>query len=658
MPDVRIGVDTGGTFTDLVRFGADGLSVHKVRSTPDDPSRAIVEGIAGVAPIGTGLDVVHGSTVATNAVLERRGARIALVVTAGFEDVVRIGRQTRRSLYDLLQEAPRPLVEPALTFGCRERLAADGQPVIPLAADEVARLAAAVRASGASAVAICLLHAFRNPAHEAQLADAMTAAGLAVSTSSRVLREYREYERWSTTIANAYVTPIMATYLGALEARLAGDRLTVMQSNGGTVSAGAAKAAAVRTILSGPAGGAVGARAVAEAAGHPRVIGFDMGGTSTDVCLIDGAIPTTSDAIVGDVPVRLPVIDIHSVGAGGGSIVYVDSGGALRVGPRSAGAVPGPVCYGAGTELTVTDANLLLGRLDPDQFLGGRMALDVDRARGVAHDLARRVGLDEAALVEGVVRIANANMERAIRVVSVQRGFDPRDFALLAFGGAGGMHACAIAETLDIATVIVPRHAGVLSALGMLLADVVRDYALTILRRGDAVDTGELDALFAPLVDQAVEDLAGEGFSAGRTHIERRLDVRYVGQSYELAVPMSKDFRDEFDRRHARTYGYANPRRPVEVVTLRVIAAGRTDKPALPRQDAPSTAAAPYRMREARFDGMPVPTSCFRWRDLAPGAAGDGPAVISGGEATAVVPPGFRFRLDAFGNLVATRSAG
>jgi N-methylhydantoinase A/oxoprolinase/acetone carboxylase beta subunit len=656
LPDVRIGVDTGGTFTDLVLAGPDGMTVHKVRSTPDDPSRAIVAAIAEVAAIGTGLDVVHGSTVATNAMLERRGARVALVVTAGFEDVVRIGRQTRRSLYDLLPEAPRPLVEPALTFGCRERLAADGQPLIALATEEIARLAATVRASGASAVAVCLLHAFRNPAHEEQLAEALAAVGFAVSVSSRVLREYREYERWSTTIANAYVTPLMATYLAALEARLAGDRLTVMQSNGGTVSASAARAAAVRTILSGPAGGAVGARAVAEAAGHPRVIGFDMGGTSTDVCLIDGAIPTTSDAIVGDVPVRLPLIDIHSVGAGGGSVVYVDSGGALRVGPRSAGAVPGPVCYGTGTELTVTDANLLLGRLDPDQFLGGRMALDVERARAVARDLAGRVGLDEAALVEGVVRIANANMERAIRVVSVQRGFDPRDFALLAFGGAGGMHACAIAETLDIATVIVPRQAGVLSALGMLLADVIKDYARTILRRGDAVDAGELDALFAPLVDQAVEDFAGEGFSADRTHIERRLDVRYAGQSYELAVPMSPDFRAEFDRRHARTYGYANPSRPVEVVTLRVVAAGRTAKPALPCEDAPRTAAASYRVQEARFDGALVPTGFFRWGELTPGAAAKGPAVVTGGEATAVVPPGFQFRLDAFGNLIATRS--
>jgi N-methylhydantoinase A/oxoprolinase/acetone carboxylase beta subunit len=655
---IRIGVDTGGTFTDLVRFGPEGVSVHKVRSTPDDPSRAIVQGIADVAGAdardGSMLDVVHGSTVATNAVLERRGARVALVVTAGFEDVVRIGRQTRRLLYDLMQEDRRPLVDPALTIGVRERLAADGQPLMALDDREVARVAAQVRASGATVAAICLLHAYRNPAHEERLAAALEAAGVAVSVSSRVLREYSEYERWSTTIVNAYVTPIMGAYLGALETRLAGDRFAVMQSNGGRLSAAAAKAAAVRTILSGPAAGAVGARAVAEAAGHPRVIGFDMGGTSTDVCLIDGAIPTTSDTMVGDFPVRLPVIDIHSVGAGGGSIAFIDSGGALRVGPRSAGAVPGPVCYGVGTELTVTDANLLLGRLDPGQFLGGRMTLDIERARQVAVDLGRRVGLDEPALAEGVIRIANANMERAIRVVSVQRGLDPRAFALLAFGGAGGMHACAIAGTLGIGTVIVPRHAGVLSALGMLLADAIKDHALTILRPGDTIDGAELDALFAPLVEDAVRDLAGEGFPPDRIHVERRLDVRYAGQSYELVVPMAPGFRDDFDRRHAQTYGYADPRRAIEVVTLRVVAVGRTDKPALPRADAVPSTAEPYRVGEARFGGALVATRFYRWPDLAPGAAGDGPAVIAGGEATAVVPPGFRFRLDEFANVVAT----
>ena len=346
---IRIGVDTGGTFTDLVRFGPDGVSVHKVRSTPDDPSRAIVEGIADVAGAGTGLDVVHGSTVATNAVLERKGARVALVATAGFEDVVRIGRQTRRALYNLMQEDRRPLVDPALDV----RRAASGSPRTARSLDPARRRRDRARRRATSArpaptaVAVCLLHAYRNPAHEERLAAALDAAGLAVSASSRVLREYREYERWSTTVVNAYVTPLMGAYLGALETRLAGDRLAVMQSNGGSISAAAAKAAAVRTILSGPAAGVVGARAVAEAAGlSARHRASTWAARRPTSASIDGAIPTTTESMVGDFPVRLPVIDIHTVGAGGGSIAYVDSGGALRVGPRSAGAVPGPACYG------------------------------------------------------------------------------------------------------------------------------------------------------------------------------------------------------------------------------------------------------------------------------------------------------------------------
>ena len=655
---VRIGVDTGGTFTDLVMLGPDGVSVHKVRSTPADPSQAILGGIQELTGITTGADVVHGSTVATNAVLERRGAKVAVVTTAGFEDVLRIGRQTRRELYNLMQESRAPLVEDGLTFGLHERIGADGTARSGLDPHEVAALPAKLQAAGATAVAVCFLHSYSNPAHEREVTDTLEAAGLSVSASYRVLREYREYERWSTTVVNAYVTPLMAHYLGALEARLAGSRLGIMQSNGGSISAATAKAEAVRTILSGPAAGVVGARAVAAAAGYPRVITFDMGGTSTDVSLVDGVISRTTESTVGDFPVRLPVIDIHTVGAGGGSIAYVDSGGALRVGPRSAGADPGPVCYGQGTELTVTDANLLLGRLDPDHFLGGRMALDFVRTRAVAARLAAQVGISDTALAEGIVRVANANMERAIRVVSVQRGFDPRDFALLAFGGAGGMHACDIAGKLDIPSVIVPRYAGVLSALGMLLADVTKDYSLTVLRRGDQVSLAELNALMEPLVGQATDDLAWEGYSGTSTTVETAVDVRYTGQSYEITVPCGPGYRDEFDRQHARRYGYSNPARAIEVVNLRVTATGLTPKPVLPRTDVGNVVeAVPARLGQARFGGRLLVTAFHRWDALSAGSAGVGPAVIAGGQATAVVPPGFIFSIDGFGNLVATRSA-
>jgi N-methylhydantoinase A/oxoprolinase/acetone carboxylase beta subunit len=367
----------------------------------------------------------------------------------------------------------------------------------------------------------------------------------------------------------------------------------------------------------------------------------------------------TTESSVGDFPVRLPVIDIHTVGAGGGSIAYVDAGGALRVGPRSAGADPGPVCYGRGTELTVSDANLLLGRMDPEYFLGGRMALDIERTRAAAADLAAQLDLSESALAAGIIRVANANMERAIRVVSVQRGFDPRDFALLAFGGAGGMHACEIADTLEIVTVIMPRYAGVLSALGMLLADVTKDYSATVLRRSAPDDGPTLEALFAPLLERAAADLRREGFDAAHALVARALDVRYAGQSFEITVPFDAAYREEFDRQHARLYGYANPRRPTEVVNLRLTAIGRTRKPELP--SAPVRAVRfpePARVGLASFGGRAVRTSFYRWEDLEPGHVADGPAVVAGAQATAVIPPRFRFRIDEFGNVIAVRSPG
>jgi N-methylhydantoinase A/oxoprolinase/acetone carboxylase beta subunit len=422
------------------------------------------------------------------------------------------------------------------------------------------------------------------------------------------------------------------------------------------LSAAAARRHAVRTVLSGPAAGVVGARAVAEAAGHPRVISFDMGGTSTDVSLVDGAVAVTSEAVLGDFPLRLPVIDIHSVGAGGGSIAWVDAGGALRVGPRSAGADPGPACYGRGDEPTVTDANLLLGRLDPDYFLGGRMPLDVERARRVVRRFAAGLGLDGRTVAEGIVRVANANMERALRVVSVQRGFDPRDFALVAFGGAGGMHACELAEALEIGVVIVPRHAGVLSALGMLLADATRDFSQSVLAPSADIDEAELERQFRPLAERAVAELANEGFAAERAMVERSLDVRYIGQSFEITVPFGSGYRDEFDRRHATLYGYANPRHPTEVVNVRVKAIGVTEKPSLPRAAARAARADPAARRPAWFGGRAIEAGYFRRDELPAGAAGDGPAVLAGAEATVVIPPGFAFRIDEMANVIATRA--
>jgi N-methylhydantoinase A/oxoprolinase/acetone carboxylase beta subunit len=655
---LRLGIDTGGTFTDFVRLGPDGLVVHKLRSTPDDPSRAILTGIHELTGGAAGADVVHGSTVATNAVLERKGARVALLTTAGFEDVVRIGRQTRPELYNIFVPARRPIVDPDLTFGVPERMDVSGHPLVPVDAAAVDRIIADLRRREVDIVAVCLLHSYKNPAHEQMVAGRLRDAGLTACASHEVLPEYREFERWSTTLVNAYVTPLIGRYLGRLEAQMTGSRLSIMQSNGGSISASAARAQAVRTVLSGPAAGVVGAQAVARQAGFRRVISFDMGGTSTDVSLVDERVATTTESRVGDFPVRLPVLDIHTVGAGGGSIASVDSGGALRVGPRSAGASPGPACYGTGTELTVTDANLLLGRLDADGFLGGRMRLDVERARQAAGDVARRLKLSVAELCEGVVRVANANMERAIRVVSVERGHDPRRFALLAFGGAGGMHACEIAERLDIATIIAPRHAGVLSALGMLVADVTKDYSASVLRRTDDVSLAQIEKHFRPIVASAARELRAEGFRPRDQVIERQIDVRYVGQSYEITLPFTPDFRREFDRRHGRLYGYSNPHRPTEIVNVRVKASGLTDKPVLPfTRPRRAVKAAPSATRLGRFGGKDVKVAFYRWEHLLPGAHGRGAAVITGGEATVVVPPGFTFRVDGFGNVIAERQS-
>jgi len=651
----RIGVDTGGTFTDFVCLRDNRLVLFKCRSTPEDPARAILEGISQLSTNRMGEEIVHGSTVATNAVLERKGARVALITTAGFEDVLRIGRQTRAELYNFFVPPRCPIVESSLAFGLPERLDANGQVLEPVNRKALAKLTVRLSRLHAEVTAVCLLHSYVNPMHERKVAEHLRRAGLVVCASHEVLPEYREFERWSTTVINAYVMPLIDQYLSKLQRQLTGSTVRIMQSNGGSISAAAARRQPVRLILSGPAAGVVGARAVASAAGYRRIISFDMGGTSTDVSLIDAAIGMTTDSYIGDFPVRQPMIDIHTVGAGGGSIAFKDSGGALRVGPRSAGANPGPACYGMGKELTVTDANLLLGRLDPDYFLGGRMHLDINRSRLAAKALAPQFDMSIRQLAEGVVRVANANMERAMRVVSVSRGHDPREFALLAFGGAGGMHACEMAERLEIPIVIVPRYAGVLSALGMLLADVTKDYSVSVLRRSDSVSNIELTRRFKPLIAAAQRDLTIEGFDKSRQAIQCRLDVRYVGQSYEITIPFREEYRREFDSSHHRLYGYSDPRRPTEIVNLRVVASGLTEKPALPQSRERVSRSRPVSVRPARFNGRDLPTRFYNWEHLTPGSRANGPAVVTGPEATAVIPPGLAFRMDRFGNLIIRR---
>jgi N-methylhydantoinase A/oxoprolinase/acetone carboxylase beta subunit len=651
---MRVGIDTGGTFTDFVFLSDSGMRVGKVLSTPRNPALAILRGLREAGSLEAGADIIHGSTVATNALLERKGSRLAFLTTAGFEDILSIGRQTRRELYNILVEKREPLIPHRLCFGLPERTLADGRILHRPDSRRVASLIARLKKERVESVALCFLHSYANPANEEAVRRQLEAAGLAVSASHRVLCEYREFERASTTAVNAYVGPLMARYLGGLEGDLPGGRLRIMQSNGGCVSASGALEKPVATILSGPAGGAVGALECGTLAGFGRVISFDMGGTSTDVSLCDGGLAVTTETVISDLPLKMPVIDIHTVGSGGGSLARPDPGGALRVGPESAGADPGPACYGRGQEVTVTDANLVLGRLDPANFLGGKMALHPDRARRALEKLAGRMGLPAERLAEGVLRVADAVMERAIRVISVERGYDPRDFALLSFGGAGGMHACSLARRLRIPTVIVPKNAGVLSALGMLLSDVVKDYSRSVLLSGPEARPERLARLFQPLLEAGRRDMRAEGFSVSRTRLLRSLDVRYVGQSYEITVPFGPRLREAFDEAHLKLNGYADRARPVEVVNLRVKAAGLTEKPALRRRKRTKARAedAVQERRTMIFEGEACRAPIYKRELLGPGSAFQGPALVCDFESTAVLPPDFSCRVDGYLNLI------
>lgn len=651
---VRVGIDTGGTFTDFVFMAPDRMWVYKVLSTPHDPGEAIICGIRESGVLEENLDIIHGSTVATNALLERKGAKLAFLTTAGFEDLLQIGRQTRRELYNIMVEKRNPLIPRELCFGVSERTRFDGSVAAEVDLREMDRIIQKLKKAKVESVAICFLHSYANPANEEKVYKRLKAHGFSLSASHRVLREYREFERASTTAINAYVAPLMERYLGRLEKQLGANLVRIMQSNGGCVLARSAKENPVSTILSGPAGGVVGAKEVAAAAGFPEIISFDMGGTSTDVSLCDGEMATTTESTISDLPLKMPIIDIHTVGSGGGSMAYIDQGGALRVGPQSAGADPGPICYGKGEDVTVTDANLLLGRLDPDRFLGGAMKLYPERSRRIMERFASCLSLDVHELAEGVIRVADATMERAIRVISVEKGFDPRDFALLSFGGAGGIHACSLAQKLRIPAVIVPKNAGVLSALGMLLSNTIKDYSHSILRAGDDVTNAELDQLFRPLLAEAYRDLRKEGFAKERMRLLRFLDVRYAGQSYELTIPFAVGYRKEFNKVHLRQYGYADERRPVEVVNLRVKAVGVTDKPRLAEIEFKGKDANPARIdrRAIRFEGRIYQADVYARGMLGAGNVITGPALILDYESTAVVPPSYVSRVDKYGNLI------
>ncbi len=673
MTRLRVGVDVGGTFTDVAALDERGaIAYAKVSSTPGDQSAGVMEGLrrllahAGARPEDVEV-FVHGTTVATNTLLERKGARVGLLTTEGFRDVLHIGRQSRPHLYDLYVRRPAPLVPRRFRREVRERTLASGEVEVPVDAAAVEALVRELTAAGIDAVAICFLHAYANPSNERLAAAAARSAApeTLVSVSSEILPEMREFERMNTTVLNAYVQPAVGRYVQRLAGRLREARvpapLHVMRSNGGVAGATQARAQAVQTLLSGPAGGVLGAAFLSEVTGLPNLITADVGGTSFDVAVVEHGRPSVStEGVVEGYPIKFTHINIHTIGAGGGSIAWLDRAGALRVGPQSAGAQPGPICYRrGGARPTVTDAHAALGRLGV--LLEGEMVLDVEAARaGLERELGERLRLPVEAAADGVLRVVVAAMTRAIRVMTVERGIDPRRFTLVAFGGAGPLHATDLAQSLGISDVLVPVAPGNFSALGLLAAPVREDRVRAFRSRADAADPHALEAAFAGLAGAAVAALRDDGFDPRLIRCERSADLRYVGQAYELTVPVpgeavtAETWRGTiaaYHRAHERAYGFAKPDDPVEVVNLRLAALVDLGRPGWAAQAARSRDAVPASRRPVWFAGRWRDCPIFRRADLRAGDRCAGPAVIEEHGATTVLAPGDAAVVDGWGNL-------
>jgi N-methylhydantoinase A len=650
-----IGVDTGGTFTDFVYKHGDMWGVYKVLSTPSNPGEAVLKGLSHLAQ-GRKKQIIHGSTVATNAILERNGARTALITNQGFEDIIEIGRQNRTRLYDLCFGKAPHIVPSDLRFGLAGRILQTGEELIPLDTQKAEEVCRRLRDRDVESVAVCFVFSYVNPCHEQKIRELLAPLGLELSLSHEILAEFREFERTSTTVVNAYVSPKTTRYIGHLIMKLGReDSLGIMQSNGGSISAETAMKESVRTILSGPAGGAVGAYEIGKMAGYSKLISFDMGGTSTDVSLIDGNLSLTFETTISGYPVKVPMIDIHTVGAGGGSIATLDEGGALKVGPESAGADPGPICYGQGNRITVTDANLYLGRLIPEHFLGGGMTLKEQRLGLYFQNMAQKVGLSSRELAQGILDVADTAMERAIRVISVERGYDVREFTLLSFGGAGGMHAAFLARLLNIPKILLPPNPGILSALGMLMADMIKDYSLTIMKKQENVTAKLLSGRFKEIERKGREDLGAEGIPDAGIMFERYLDMRYHGQSYEIMVPFDENYVEKFHALHEKTYGYRNPDKAVEIVNIRLRARGKPEKPRLQKQEKMGKVPSPEAFlgdKQVVFDHRRMYTKIMARDKLKSGNRIHGPAILVEYSSTIVIPPFAHAFVDEYGNII------
>lgn len=664
------GIDTGGTFTDCVSFDQGQLSVKKVLSTPANPALAVLTGLHElqahshtnrISPIQT---LVHGTTVATNALLERKLARTALIITAGFKDLLSIGRQNRPQLYALHSQLPAPLVDPQDIFEIDERIGSQGEILTPLSPEAILQCLERLPV-GLEAISVCLLFAYRNPVHEQALAKALRERGYWVSTSSEILPEYREYERFSTTTANACLMPIMQRYMAALAAGLHGLPCRLIQSNGGSLSLNEVAAKPVSCVLSGPAGGLIGAWETGKQIGQTQLLTLDMGGTSTDVALLNGELPLQTDAQISGIPLKLPMLAIHTVGAGGGSLISVDAGGALRVGPESAGADPGPLCYGKGQSLTVTDAQVFLGRIPASRKLGGHLALQTAPLQAAFESLAQSLGLsaeassaqaaaqktaERAAL--GALSVANARMERALRVVSVEKGQNPAEFNLFCFGGAGGLHACELAESLGIRRITIPAHAGVFSALGMLYASEIRDYARTVLAEVALSDTAALEQAFARLRAQAEGDFQAPLDPAPASlQAQASLDLRYPGQSYELNVPYSAHSAADFHALHLNLHHFSRPELGPELVTIRLRVCRELPQPQWLPPPSPSTELQAAFTQAVGFVQGTFDTPFYERADLPAQVCLRGPAIVLEDTATTLVAPGWQLTADSFGHL-------
>ncbi len=647
---MRVAVDTGGTFTDFVTIVEGKLLTHKVSSTPKNPAKAVVQGLEELCE-QTPEVLLHGTTVGTNAFLTRKGAKVLLITTAGFEDVIFIGRQNRPKLFDFRVTKPKSVIPRSHVIGIPERISANGDVLVPLNQEELKLLRQYVIEKKFESIAVCLLHSYANPVHERKIKNALSDLGIPISLSSEILPEFREFERTSTTLLNAYLAPIVAKYVSHLKKALPHTRIFLMQSSGGLMPAEAVYRRAVATLLSGPAAGVTGALALAKMFGISRLITLDMGGTSTDVSLCDGGLTYTQSYELEGYPIRIRMIDIHTIGAGGGSIASFDKGGALKVGPESVGADPGPACYGRGGRFaTVTDANLVLGRLLPHRFLAGRITLRQEESFKVLSQLASKRGFTTEELALGVINIVNTNMEQAIKKVSVERGLDPKDFTLFCFGGAAGLHATDLAFRLRMKQIFIPRFAGVLSALGLLLARPVFDLSRSVFFEGDQVALEYISPVAEDLVEQGICEAEKYGYSRQSLRAEVEIDLRYKGQSHELTVPFDVDFCKHFHEKHHRLYGYSLPVNPLEVVAVR--ARLFTDPPSieLPKKK-DGTLKPAEKSRIILSDGKKTMVPVYLWEELPPEVELVGPVLIVGLYSTVWVEPGWQAAIDKYGNL-------